>query len=462
MDVKEGDVLAGKYRVEKVLGQGGMGVVVAATHLQLDQRVALKFLLPEALQRPETLGRFAREARAAAKIRSEHIARVIDVGSLESGLPYIVMEYLEGSDLAGVLAKRGPLPVAQAAELTLEACDALAEAHSLGIVHRDLKPANLFLARAPDQTECVKILDFGISKMASPEAAEFNMTQTGAIVGSPYYMSPEQMRSSRSVDARTDIWSLGVILYELVSGRVPFDAPTLPQLCGMILTEAPPALGQWRGDVPIRFQGLVARCLEKDVGMRFQTVAELAVALAEFAPARAGRSVERILRLSGTPSVPSPAGSEGAHPNERPARTDWGRTSTRTARSRGLWGAAAGFALMVGGASWVFLRGPARASHGAELGGAPDMPRPIGAGAPAMSARSPVPAPPDAAVEPTASAPAAALREIVAVPPGSALAGASPAAPPRHAPVPRRASPAPTSAPTAPPAGASNPLDGRM
>ncbi len=363
MDVKEGDVLAGKYRVEKVLGKGGMGVVVAATHLQLDQRVALKFLLPEAMQHPETLGRFAREARAAAKIRSEHVARVIDVGSLESGVPYIVMEYLEGSDLAVHLATHGPLPIAQAAELTLEACDALAEAHSLGIVHRDLKPANLFLARAPGRADCLKILDFGISKIVSPDAAEFNMTQTGAIVGSPYYMSPEQMRSSRSVDARTDIWSLGVILYELVSGRVPFDAPeTLPQLCGMILTEAPPALGQWRGDIPIRFQGLVARCLEKEAASRFQSVAELAVALAEFAPAGAARSVERILRVLPGARCPAsiPAGPESGQPTERPARTDWGRTSTRTSRSRGLWGAAAGFALMVAVACWVFLREPAR------------------------------------------------------------------------------------------------------
>ncbi len=263
MDVKEGDVLAGKYRVERVLGQGGMGVVVAAMHLQLEQRVALKFLLPEALQHPEQLTRFSREARAAARMRNDHVARVIDVGTLDTGVPYIVMEYLDGSDLSHYLEKQGPLAIAQAAALTLEACEGLAEAHALGIVHRDLKPANLFLARTRDGTTCLKIVDFGISKILAPGTGEFDMTRTGTVMGSPYYMSPEQMRSSRAVDARADIWSLGVILYELVSGRVPFDAPTLPQLCGMILTEPTPLLADARRDTPPRFAAVVSRCLEE-------------------------------------------------------------------------------------------------------------------------------------------------------------------------------------------------------
>ena len=239
-EVHEGQILAGKFRIERVLGRGGMGIVVAATHLQLDERVALKFLLPEALINPEAVERFAREARAAVKIKSEHVARVSDVGTLESGSPYMVMEYLHGEDLAGWVRRNGAMPMADAIEFLLQACEAIAEAHALGIVHRDLKPANLFVTRRVDGSPCIKVLDFGISKVTVPGAApEFGMTKTSTVMGSPLYMSPEQMSSSRDVDLRTDIWALGVILYESLTGRVPFEAETMPQLCGMILQDPP-------------------------------------------------------------------------------------------------------------------------------------------------------------------------------------------------------------------------------
>src|SRR5262245_61121816 len=165
--VKPGDMVAGKYLVDRLLGVGGMGFVVAATHAQLDQRVAIKFLLPSVMAHRETVERFQREARAAAKIKSEHVVRVSDFGALPSGLPFIVMEFLEGRDLSDTLAVRGPLPIALAVDYLLEACEALAEAHAAGIIHRDLKPSNLFLARAADSTENVKVLDFGISKSIS-------------------------------------------------------------------------------------------------------------------------------------------------------------------------------------------------------------------------------------------------------------------------------------------------------
>ncbi|HEX7839815.1 MAG TPA: serine/threonine-protein kinase, partial [Kofleriaceae bacterium] len=223
--VRVGEVLAAKYRVDRVLGAGGMGVVVAATHLQLDQVVALKFVRTEALHNPEIVGRFEREARAAVRLKSEHAARIIDVGRLESGSPYIVMEYLEGQDLAQLLEQRRSLPVSIACDYIIQACDAIAEAHSLGIVHRDLKPGNLFLARTSHGQQVIKVLDFGISKTQGP-AGDVNMTRTQAMLGSPGYMSPEQMRAAKSVDSRTDIWSLGVILYELVAGRMPFQADT--------------------------------------------------------------------------------------------------------------------------------------------------------------------------------------------------------------------------------------------
>jgi eukaryotic-like serine/threonine-protein kinase len=312
--VSPGDVLAGKYRVEQILGVGGMGVVVAARHMHLDQRVAIKFLLPELASHAETVARFSREARAAVKIQSEHVARVIDVGTLETGAPYMVMEYLEGSDLSRVVQQRGPMPWHEVVEILLQACEAIAEAHVGGIVHRDLKPANLFLIRRPDGSPCVKVLDFGISKAldAAPGSA---LTQTSAMMGSPKYMSPEQLKSSRDVDARTDIWALGIILYELISGEAAFQADTMPQLFVAIIQDPPRPLR--RPDVPPGLHAVILRCLEKDPSRRFQSVSELAQSLYEFAPVRSRPSVERISRIqmagSDTTAVPSPA--QHAHPH---------------------------------------------------------------------------------------------------------------------------------------------------
>ena len=273
LPVAVGDVLADKYRVERVLGAGGMGIVVAAEHLQLGQRVAVKFLLPEACEDPVTLGRFLREARAAASIRSEHVARVIDVGTLPTGEPYLVMEYLAGSDLSDELSKQGPLPIAAAVDYVLQACEALAEAHALGIVHRDLKPANLFLTKRADGSPVVKVLDFGISKSQSPagEAKQAAMTSTRAVMGSPLYMSPEQLKSTRDVDARTDIWSLGVILHELIGGKPPFHAETLSGLVIQIANEPPLPLRGMRPEVPEELEAVIQRCLCKDLSVRSQT-----------------------------------------------------------------------------------------------------------------------------------------------------------------------------------------------
>ena len=224
-----GAVVAGEYRVERFLGAGGMGVVVAATHLQLERPVALKFLQRDAASSPDVVSRFTREAKAAGKIQGEHVARVLDVGALETGEPYLVMEYLDGEDLARILARRGPLPIAETVDYVLEACEAVAEAHALGIVHRDLKPANLFLATRPSGKPLVKVLDFGISK-APASATDAGLTTTSSVVGSPLYMSPEQMTSAKSVDARSDVWSLGVVLYELLTAGHPFPAESVPAL----------------------------------------------------------------------------------------------------------------------------------------------------------------------------------------------------------------------------------------
>ena len=296
---RPGDLLAGKYRVERVIGQGGMGVVVVAHHEQLDEKVAIKFLLPEALKNAEAVGRFAREARAAVKIKSEHVARVIDVGQLENGSPYMVMEYLEGSDLSAMLAERGPMPVEQAVGFILQACEALAEAHVLGIVHRDLKPANLFLANRPSGPPIVKVLDFGISKSAF-STSQAQLTRTSAVMGSPLYMSPEQMQSSKTVDVRSDIWALGVVLYELLTGSAPFQADTFPELIVAIFQGEFPPLRTVRPDIPAAFESTLNRCLVKDPAGRFANVGELAAALAPFGPPRSDVSVERISHVLGS------------------------------------------------------------------------------------------------------------------------------------------------------------------
>jgi serine/threonine-protein kinase len=309
MTVNEGDVLAGKYRVEKLLGVGGMGAVVAAHHLQLDERVAIKFLLPEALVVPEAVARFAREARAATKIKNEHVVRTIDVGTLETGAPYIVMEYLDGRDLSALIREVGPLSTDVAAEYLLQACEALAEAHALGIIHRDLKPSNLFLTKRMDGTPLVKVLDFGISKVTGTAGSgpDLGLTKTTAMMGSPLYMSPEQMSSARDVDTRTDIWALGTILYEILSGVPPFNADTVPQLCAMVLQQEHEALRMRRPDLPPAVDAIIARCLRKAPADRYPNVAEFAMALAELAPKHARASVRRISGIISTAGLSASA-----------------------------------------------------------------------------------------------------------------------------------------------------------
>jgi serine/threonine protein kinase len=366
--VNEGEILAGKYRVERVLGVGGMGVVVAALHLQLDERVAIKFLLPEALSNAEAVARFAREARAAVKIKSEHVARVIDVGTLETGAPYMVMEFLKGQDLSSHLRESGALPIADAVDFVLQACEALAEAHALGIVHRDLKPANLFLTARADGSPCVKVLDFGISKVTNPAASgpDLGMTKTQAVMGSPLYMSPEQMASTRDVDGRADIWAMGTILYELVTGRVPFNADTMPQLCAMILQYPPDPPQSFRPDVPDGLVQMILRCLEKDRNRRFSNVAELAAALAPFGSRAASRSAERVSRVlsaAGISSSQLPIPSSGAQPIESATNAAWGQTQSRRSNTT-LWAVLAVLALGAAGAAVFFLR-PGHVTAGA-------------------------------------------------------------------------------------------------
>jgi serine/threonine-protein kinase len=427
--VQPGEVLLGKYRVDRVLGAGGIGLIVAAHHLQLDERVAIKFLLPEALQSPDVVARFAQEARAAVKIKSEHVVRVIDVGTLPTGSPYMVMEYLEGADLSNILSRRGPMPVEEVAALVLQACEALAEAHALGIVHRDLKPANLFSIARADGSASVKVLDFGISKVTTP-GADMGMTKTSAIVGSPLYMSPEQMRSAKSVDARTDIWSLGAILYELLTGRPPFTGESLPELCVNIMNTAPAPMAATRPDLPPRLEAVVLRCLEKDRQNRYANVAELAVALAEFAPRQAKSSVERVAKVIQAAGISSanfrlPEGSVPPPSKQAKTQASWGTTSPGGGSSRAPLFALLGVgALAVGGAGvWIGARShESRAPAGIET-----------AASPTASARPPSETTASAGKETTGAA-AASLAALMPSPPVAPTGSASAAAAPSEAP----------------------------
>ena len=452
--VNEGDVLDGKYRVERVLGAGGMGVVVAATHVALNQRVALKFLLPAALSEPSVIERFAREARAAVQIQSEHVARVIDVGTLPTGSPYIVMEYLEGGDLEDALEKGGPMPVPQAVGYVLQACEAIAEAHALGIVHRDLKPANLFLARRPGRDAVVKVLDFGISK-TKQAGASGGLTQTSAVLGSPYYMAPEQMMSSKDVDPRTDIWALGVILYELISGAPPFVADTMAEIVFMVTQRDAAPLRLKMPDVPPGLADAIGTCLSRDPAKRFQDVAKLATALAPFGPPRSDISLERIARVLGA-SMP-PSGPVASASPMRATASTWARSQAGVRASPKIRVAVAGAAMALVAAviGW-------KATHASES--AASSPTGATSSIPAPSVPAAAPSALSAAIAPltevavSTAAPSASAGAIVAPTAASAPARASPARP-HPAPAPPLQSAQPERSVSAPRASTSHGLN---
>lgn len=344
-----GGVVADRYRIVRSMATGGMGEVYEAEHDELRVRVALKVLQREQAAIPEAVERFLREARAAASLGSEHVAKVFDVGRTADGAPYLAMELLEGDDLERVLEKRGPLPVHEAVTYIVEALQALVEAHARGIVHRDLKPSNLFLARSGDRTK-VKILDFGISKLEQGlEAPQVSLTSTRSMLGSPGYMSPEQVRSSKNVDARTDIWSIGVILYELLSGSQAFVGETLGDVFAKIREEPLPSIRTVRADVPHALEQILARCLERDRMLRYASAAELLEALRPYA-SPSGAEAAR------TTFVARDSRSSAHHAITVQTRTDWStrfpQTGRKTAPLLAILGVAA--ALGVGGAVLLY------------------------------------------------------------------------------------------------------------
>lgn len=318
--IHTGSVVANRYRIEAIVGRGGMGVVVAARHLELDERVAVKFMSHDALGDPEAVARFDREVRAAARLRSEYVARVFDAGKLTDGSRYMVLEYLEGEDLSARVQREGPLELGLAIRFMLQTCAAVFEAHLLGIVHRDLKPANLRVVLRADGSEIVKVLDFGVMKRLTCDKNDTLTadTQPGTVIGTPFYTSPEQLRGKADVDVRSDIWSLGATLFELLTGKPPFDGKTYPQVIAKVLEAAPQPLRSLRPDLPSSVEGVVMRCLEKVPSARYGNVVEFACALAETVKLDAELSslLERLLRRQNAPaSAPGQAEVLRSEPN---------------------------------------------------------------------------------------------------------------------------------------------------
>jgi serine/threonine-protein kinase len=425
--VREGQILAGKYRVERVLGIGGMGVVVAARHIELDSRVALKFLLPALLANQEAVARFAREARALVKIQNEHVARVLDVGTLDNGAPYMVMEFLEGEDLAEWLRRRGPMHIEQGVEFIIQACVAVADAHGLGIVHRDLKPANLFCIRRSDGQFVIKVLDFGISKLTDASRASeppgMSVTKTSAVIGSPLYMSPEQMRSAKDVDAQTDIWSLGIMMFQLFTGRTPFLGETVTEVAVQVGSDPPPPLRSFRPDAPAGLEAVIFKCLEKDRCNRYRNVAELAQAILPFAPARARTSVDRIAGIvqaagqsAGPRTIPAlPQAGDGTliAPQTPETVSPWTRSEEGSASKKAMLSVAAliiAVLAVIGGTAAVrrsLPSSPAMASAPAVTLASPSTPAATPTTIPTTIETVSDPLPPLGSATPAASSPAA-------------------------------------------------------
>ncbi|HEY4122814.1 MAG TPA: serine/threonine-protein kinase [Byssovorax sp.] len=375
--VRPGEVLAGKYRVLRAIGRGGMGVVVEATNEQLGERVAIKVLHDRYVQNREAMARFLGEAKVAVRVRGEHSVRLLDLGQTAAGAPFIVMELLEGMDLATRL-KQGPLSIEDAALYILEACVGMAEVHECGIIHRDLKPGNLFLTYRRDATPLVKVLDFGIAKtaMLEGEGGQEAMTMTLVALGTPLYMSPEQVRASRSVDARSDVWSLGAILFEFVAGIPAFGGNSVANITAQILEATPPDLTLLRAGVPPRLDKIVKTALAKKPDQRYGTVAELAAALAPFAGEQGAALASRAARvLRGDARSLVTAGTVSGVTSMAPGATTMIEAATThrfvRVRSRGVLAVALGaLALVTLIAGWTAVRASPRAavSRAAEKG----------------------------------------------------------------------------------------------
>lgn len=446
--------MGGRYRVLRVIGRGGMGAVVAAEHVTLGEAFAIKFLHPKLARDSASVERFFREAKAATRIKSEHVVRVLDVGQTEAGIPFIVMELLSGADLGQVLA-RGPLGVCDAVDFLLQAGEALAEAHAAGIVHRDLKPSNLWLAARPDGSPLVKVLDFGISKLSAHAPGDPKLTETQSTFGSPTYMSPEQIRSAKKVDHRTDVWALGVVLHELLTGKLPFEADTVSGVLAAVSADPPVPLRALRPDAPPEVEAAILACLQKDLSRRCGSVAELASLLAPFASQHGKISADRISRIGGpSMSLLPPAASSGSFSVGGVTQGTFSTAAPRpSARRSPLFGIALGMGLalvfiaLFFGARSLLSPPPTGPVSGATTG-SPSASAPVGAAQPhgavatpstsaalVVAPTAPAPTGTVASAAPSASVKVGKVRPTPQTPP-AAPAPSQATAPPPSAPVP--------------------------
>jgi len=439
-----GEIVAGKYRVTDVIGKGGLATVVAATHEQLKERVALKLLLPEWSDDPRVVERFVREARAATKIRSEHVVRVFDAGWSDAGAPYIVMEYLEGKDLDAVLSSAGPLAIETAVDYVAQACEAIAEAHAASIIHRDLKPANLFLTYRSDGSPCIKVIDFGISRIRRDPFGEC-LTDPSMVMGSPHYIPPEQLQSTHDADERSDVWALGAILHELLAGKPAFGGSG-PAALANSAHATPLPLSSIRSDVPEALEATVLVALEKDPANRFRSVGELALAIASHGTEHARAAAQRAVRVLDAAGLGSAPGERRPTPDALVRSIVAQRTTVQPPLRRAPPAGAVAtlfFGGLVGGALFVATHATSSnpAAPRADAPARPLPPAPTASPEPASAApSSPVPSAPPARSAPTASY----VRRWTAPP----RPWTPPAAPPA-APAPTVSAPAP-SAPETP------------
>jgi serine/threonine-protein kinase len=429
---RPGAIFADRCRILSVLGVGGMGVVLAAHHLHLDKRVALKLLLPQFARDAEIVERFIREGRAASKIHGENVVRVLDVGKLDTGETYMIMEYLDGEDLETRLERHVVLSIAEAVDIIVEACNALAEAHAQGIVHRDVKPANLYMTKTPSG-EIVKIVDFGISKVLEREdGASLTLTKTHAVFGSPVYMSPEQLTASKDVDTRADIWSIGVILYELVAGVRPFTGGSVAEIHAAVLTKDPLPVTALRSGLPNGLSTAIASCLVRDPDMRATSVLEVAREIAPFGTDRARRALDRAETFAPQLPQPRPRVIEDAptephpiiSPSEPPSSMEVAAPPTRSRPL--LWIAIVIAALgAAGGIGALVLEIRARSTRAVASGPASAPPVIVEPPAPISSATEST----SATAPPVESAPTGKRQPRIRVPPHPSATASAPPAP---------------------------------
>lgn len=452
MQLAEGLIVAGRFRLGQLLGRGGMGSVWRAQHLGLDVPCAVKFIEGEMASLPEAQARFQREAKAAAQLRSPHVVQILDHGVWE-GVPYIAMELLEGEELGKRLARVGRLTPQETCGIVGQVCRALSKAHATGIVHRDLKPENIFLVRDDDR-EIAKVLDFGIAKSRTQDLGGSSNTKTGAMLGTPYYMSPEQAQGTKQVDLRTDLWALAVICFQSLTGRLPFESEALGDLLVKIIVHPLPVPSQY-GQVPVGFDAWWTKAAARDPAERYQSAKDFSDSLALVCGVSQVSGVINVPHGVRSPAVtPSAATPSAANApivvSPQPAGTASPLSRTvlpglPTARSRAL--VAGGIALAavltlgVGGFALWKMAGASPSQDAARAAAAPGLPV-AGAAARRDDLTASAPASSESA-RPTAAAPGASVN-------ASASASAS-AAPPGLAPAPGVAAQAPAGAQTQPP-----------